>query len=261
MEERIRKLQMMIASETPGEVDEDSEESEVDSDEAWESDGSDEERWGDVFRDLAKGKSKAKKAKGKEVVLKVCSIRISEVQRLIYQPATLMTVDLNETDDEEEEVQPIKKGKGKGKAAVQDIPEEDEEDDEELDVEDLKESEDEFAAERDDAALNSEDDEADEDEDDEEEEDDDEEESEAELPSDSEDDELPDTLEGLDSFVDELDAADRKRRQDLGTKAEITKTKRRVLPVSSGLTSAQAASKFVLITAIAIPALMSRRES
>jgi U3 small nucleolar RNA-associated protein 14 len=76
MEERIRKLQMMIASETPGEVDEDSEESEVDSDEAWESDGSDEERWGDVFRDLAKGKSKAKKAKGKEVVLKVCSIHI-----------------------------------------------------------------------------------------------------------------------------------------------------------------------------------------
>jgi U3 small nucleolar RNA-associated protein 14 len=48
----------------------------VDSDEAWESDGSDEERWGDVFRDLAKGKSKAKKAKGKEVVLKVCSIHI-----------------------------------------------------------------------------------------------------------------------------------------------------------------------------------------
>jgi U3 small nucleolar RNA-associated protein 14 len=72
MEERIRKLQMMIASDAPGQVDEDSEESEVDSDQAWESDGSDEERWGDVFRDLSKGKSKAKVAKGKEVVLKVC---------------------------------------------------------------------------------------------------------------------------------------------------------------------------------------------
>jgi len=73
MEERIRKLQMMIASDNPGEIDEDSEESEVDSDEAWGSEGSDEERWGDVFRDLEKGKSKGKKAKGKEVVLKVSS--------------------------------------------------------------------------------------------------------------------------------------------------------------------------------------------
>jgi U3 small nucleolar RNA-associated protein 14 len=74
MEERIRKLQMMIASDAPGQVDEDSEESEVDSDQAWESDGSDEERWGDVFRDLRKGKSKSQKAKGKEVVLKVSPI-------------------------------------------------------------------------------------------------------------------------------------------------------------------------------------------
>lgn len=71
MEERIRKLQMMIAGDAPGEIDEDSEESEIDSDEAWESDGSDEERWGDVFRDLRKDKSKTQKAKGKEVVKKV----------------------------------------------------------------------------------------------------------------------------------------------------------------------------------------------
>jgi U3 small nucleolar RNA-associated protein 14 len=71
MEERIRKLQMMIASDAPGTIDEDSEESEVDSDEAWESEGSDEERWGDVFRDLQKGKSKKSKSKAKEVVLKV----------------------------------------------------------------------------------------------------------------------------------------------------------------------------------------------
>ena len=71
MEERIRKLQMMIASDAPGEIDEDSEESEVDSDDAWASEGSDEERWGDVFRDLQKGKAKKEKAKGKDVVLKV----------------------------------------------------------------------------------------------------------------------------------------------------------------------------------------------
>jgi len=72
MEERIRKLQRMIASDAPGEIDEDSEESEVDSDDAWGSEGSDEERWGDVFRDLQKGKAKKGK-KGKEVVLKVRS--------------------------------------------------------------------------------------------------------------------------------------------------------------------------------------------
>lgn len=71
MEERIRKLQMMIAGDEPGQIDPDSEESEVDSDQAWASDGSDEDRWGYVFRDLQKDKSKAKKAKGKEVVKKV----------------------------------------------------------------------------------------------------------------------------------------------------------------------------------------------
>ena len=71
MEERIRKLQMMIAGDEPGQIDEDSEESEIDSDDAWASDGSDEERWGDVFRDLQKDKSKSKKAKAKEAVKKV----------------------------------------------------------------------------------------------------------------------------------------------------------------------------------------------
>lgn len=69
MEERIRKLAMMIAEEGPGAVD--SEESSIDSDEAWESGGSDEERWGDVFRDLQKGKGKKGKSKAKEVVRKV----------------------------------------------------------------------------------------------------------------------------------------------------------------------------------------------
>jgi len=126
-----------------------------------------------------------------------------------------MTVDLDETDDEA----PAKKAK----------------------VAEDEESEDEFAADRE-GASDEEDEDDDEDEEDEDEEDEDEEEgSEAELPSDLSDDEGPDTLEGLDSFVDELDAADRKKRDLKAVKAEAGKTKRRVLPVSSG---PQASSKF-----------------
>jgi hypothetical protein len=122
-----------------------------------------------------------------------------------------MTVDLDETDDEA----PAKKTK---------VAEEDEE------------SEDEFAADREEASDEDDEDveEGDDDEDDEEDEEDEEEGSEAELPSDLSDDEGPDTLEGLDSFVDELDAADRKKRDMKAVKAEVGKTKRRVLPVSSG---------------------------
>ena len=121
-----------------------------------------------------------------------------------------MTVDLDETDDEA----PAKKAK----------------------VAEDEESEDEFAADREGAS-----DEEDEDDDEDEEDEDEEEGSEAELPSDLSDDEGPDTLEGLDSFVDELDAADRKKRDLKAVKAEAGKTKRRVLPVSSG---PQASSKF-----------------
>jgi hypothetical protein len=128
-----------------------------------------------------------------------------------------MTVDLDETDDEA----PAKKTK---------VAEEDEE------------SEDEFAADREEASDDDDEDveEGDDDEDDEEDEEDEEEGSEAELPSDLSDDEGPDTLEGLDSFVDELDAADRKKRDMKAVKAEVGRTKRRVLPVSSG---PQASSK------------------
>ena len=66
MNARIKKIAMMIAADDAGAVEDDDDE-DVDSDEAWESDGTDEERWGDVFRGLQKGKGK----KGKEVVLKV----------------------------------------------------------------------------------------------------------------------------------------------------------------------------------------------
>lgn len=58
MAERIRKAGMMIAGEDKMEVE--SDESDVESDMAWGSDGSDEERWGDVFARLNKGKGKAK---------------------------------------------------------------------------------------------------------------------------------------------------------------------------------------------------------
>jgi U3 small nucleolar RNA-associated protein 14 len=126
-----------------------------------------------------------------------------------------MTVDLDETDDEA----PAKKAK---------VAEEDEE------------SEDEFAADREDASDEDVDEEEEEEDDEEDEDQDEEEGSEAELPSDLSDDEGPDTLEGLDSFVDELDAADRKKRDMKAVKAEVGKTKRRVLPVSSG---PQASSK------------------
>jgi U3 small nucleolar RNA-associated protein 14 len=71
MEARIRKIAMRIADDKLEGLPSD-EESEVDSDEAWGEDGSDEERWGDVFRELERGKGKKGKSKGKEVVVKVC---------------------------------------------------------------------------------------------------------------------------------------------------------------------------------------------
>jgi len=137
-----------------------------------------------------------------------------------------MTVDLDETDDET----PAKKTK---------VAEEDEE------------SEDEFEADREEASGEDDEDvdegDDDDDEEDDEDEDDEEEEgSEAELPSDLSGDEGPDTLEGLDSFVDELDAADRKKRDMKAVKAEVGKTKRRVLPVSSGPQASSKFSNFIL---------------
>jgi hypothetical protein len=129
-----------------------------------------------------------------------------------------MTVDLDETDDEA----PAKKAK----------------------VNEDEESEDEFAADREEASDEDDEDVEGEDHEEDDEEDEEEEGSEAELPSDLSEDEGPDTLEGLDSFVDELDAADRKKRDMKAVKAEVGKTKRRVLPVSSG---PQASSKFITL--------------
>lgn len=68
MAERIRSIARRIAQDELEEHVE-SEESEVDSDEAFEE--SDEERWGDTFERLDKGKGKKGKSKAQEVVLKV----------------------------------------------------------------------------------------------------------------------------------------------------------------------------------------------
>lgn len=66
MDERIRKVAMMIADEGPGEVR--SGESDVDSDGAWDEEGSDEERFGHVFSVMhRKGKGEKDKAAARKV--------------------------------------------------------------------------------------------------------------------------------------------------------------------------------------------------
>ncbi|OXC64383.1 hypothetical protein AYX13_06199 [Cryptococcus neoformans] len=194
MQARVRKVAMMIASEGPQEVD--SEESEVDSDEAWESDGSDEERWGDVFKELEKGKGKKK---AKDVVRK---------------PAKPLTVNLDESDGEASE----KFAKKSNVPISPESAEEDEEDDDD-DGDDDDDDED--------------DEEEDEDEDeDEEEEEDSADEDEDELLELSAEEEDPDTLADLDAFVDQLAASDKKRKAtEADTDSSAEQKKRRVLPV------------------------------
>ncbi|KAK4683749.1 U3 small nucleolar RNA-associated protein 14, partial [Tremellales sp. Uapishka_1] len=202
MEERIRKLGMMIAEEGPGEVGDDDDE-EVDSDEAFGEDGSDEDKWGDTFRDLEK--AKRKKGKGKAV-------------REVAKPAKPLNVDLDESEDETDpEVE--RSPKTAFKSAFPDEEEEEEEEEEDG----LDEGDDDEEADED------EDDGEDDDEDDEE----DDEETDLELPSDlSEDDDDPSALDGLDAFVDQLANADRKRKSEIETEV-VEKKKRRVLPVAS----------------------------
>ncbi|KAK8870029.1 hypothetical protein IAR55_000599 [Kwoniella newhampshirensis] len=202
MQKRVRKLAMMIADdENPGQVDE-SEDSDVDSDEAWGSEGSDEERWGDVFRDLDKGKGKKGKSKAKEVVRK---------------PAKPLTVNLDESDEDE---RPKVKSKGKGNLKAPALSEEDDGDD------------------ADDISIDDEGSEGDseEEEEDNEDYDDDEdvEDSDVELPSDLSDEEDPDTLADLDAFVDQLASADKKRKAGDEEPVQDASKKRRVLPVVSG---------------------------
>ncbi|WVQ77929.1 hypothetical protein IAT38_000009 [Cryptococcus sp. DSM 104549] len=211
MADRVKRVAMMIAAEGPQEVD--SDESEVESDDAWESGGSDDERWGDVFRELDKGKGGKNKKKA-EVLMK---------------PAKPLTVNLDESEDEA----PKKKGKKVAKAPSP-VSEEEESDDEELDDEDVEMSgsdgEEDDDGEDDDEEEEAEDDE-DAGEDSSDEEDSDDEDLELDL---SEDDADPDSLAGLDAFVDSLASGDKKRKASEDDEAAEAK-KRRVLPVVAGL--------------------------
>ncbi|WRT66861.1 uncharacterized protein IL334_003824 [Kwoniella shivajii] len=216
MQARIKKVAMMIADDNPQAVE--SDESDIDSDEAFGSDGSDEERWGDVFRQLDKGKGKKGKSKAQEVVRK---------------PAKPLTVNLDESEDEK-----VSESKAKGKKAAKapsPISEEEGDDMEEISGED----EDLDVDSEEDISLNGEEDQdADEDEDnsDEEEEDEDEDEDgDLDFLSDlSDDEEDPEDLDGLDAFVDSLAATDKKRKAGEEKVTGEAAKKRRVLPVISG---------------------------
>lgn len=211
MNARIKKIAMMIAADDAGAVEDDDDE-DVDSDEAWESDGTDEERWGDVFRGLKKGQGKKK---GKEVALKVGSRWGWDADG---QPAKPLNVNLDESEAESDpEIE-----RSPRTAFKSAFPDEEEVEDEE---EDQEEGEDE------DEEMDEDEDEDDEDEEDEEEDDDD---SDPELPSDLSDDDEDDDLDGLDSFVDKLTSADKKRKADEEEEEVVdTGKKRRVLPVVS----------------------------
>ncbi|BEI85270.1 hypothetical protein CcaverHIS002_0506710 [Cutaneotrichosporon cavernicola] len=122
MAARIRKVAMQIAGDDAAEVEE-SDDEDIDSDEAWEEDGSDEERWGDVFANIKKGKGK----KGKAVVLK---------------PAKPININLDETDDESDpEVE--RSPRTAFNSAFPDEEEDEEEDDDEEMEEDDEDEDDE----------------------------------------------------------------------------------------------------------------------
>ncbi|CAK9781527.1 Utp14-domain-containing protein [Cutaneotrichosporon oleaginosum] len=194
MAARIRRVAMQIAGDDGAEVGE-SDDEDIDSDEAWEEDGSDEERWGDVFSNLKKGKGK----KGREVVMK---------------PAKPLNVNLDETDEESDpEVE-----RSPRTAFKSAFPDEEGEGDE-----DGGEEEEE---------MDGDEEMADEDEEEDEDDDDDEEvfDEDPELPSDLSDDDEDAGLDGLDAFVDSLASADKKRKADTG---EPAAKKRRVLPVQA----------------------------
>ncbi|BEJ16170.1 hypothetical protein CspHIS471_0507750 [Cutaneotrichosporon sp. HIS471] len=173
MAARIRKVAMQIAGDDAAEVEEGDDE-DIDSDEAWEEDGSDEERWGDVFANIKKGKGK----KGKAVVLK---------------PAKPININLDETDEESDpEVE--RSPRTAFKSAFRD----EEEDEEEDDDEEMEEG----------------DEDEDDDEDDEDEDEDEVFDEGPELPSDLSDDDDEAGMDGLDAFVDSLTSADKKRKAD-----------------------------------------------
>ncbi len=152
------------------------------------------------------------------------------------QPKIPLTVNLDESDEEVSKKATNAKGKGKAAAPVVDESEEDEEEDQE----NQEESADEDEEIGDDEELDSDEEEGEseeeadlhEEDEDDDEDDEDGDESDLVLPSDlSEDEADPDTLDGLDAFVEKLAEGDKKRK----SAQEIVEQpkKRRVLPVVS----------------------------
>ncbi|KAL7422121.1 hypothetical protein Q5752_002764 [Cryptotrichosporon argae] len=206
MAARVRKLAMMIAAEDAGGVEDDDDE-DIASDDAWEQDGSDEERWGDVFRDLRRGK-KAGDVKGK-----------SKGKERVVKPAKPILVNLEESEGEEPAAT--------GKAAARIEADSDEYDDGDADED--REDEDEDDEVDDDGGTDSglELGESGEDEEDDDDDDDEAALSDPALPSDlSDDDDDNDEFDGLGAFVDQLASADRAKQPAAPGK------KRRVLPVA-----------------------------
>ncbi|WVO17029.1 hypothetical protein L204_104716 [Cryptococcus depauperatus] len=193
MQARIRKVAMMIADDDAQEVEE---ESEIDSDEAWESGGSDEERWGDIFRDL-KGNQGKKKAEA------------------VRKPAKPLAVNLHESDDDEKTPRPRLTSTKKPPSALETNDE-----DADLDISDVKEENDQSS----------------EDEESQEEEDESEMNASDGAPtsdfSDTEEDAA--TLVDLNDFVEQLAASDKKRKvadENVESKNREGQKKRKVLPL------------------------------
>ena len=85
---RVRRLAMQIAQDDLEDVERDSEEGSIESDDAWEEEGSDEERWGDVFRDMHGKKRKKMKGKAREVVKKVSELNRDLLMALNFLVST-----------------------------------------------------------------------------------------------------------------------------------------------------------------------------
>lgn len=200
MAERIRSIARRIAQdELDGEVE--SAESEVDSDEAFEE--SDEERWGETFERLDRGKGKKGKSKAKEVVHKVGSMAgVFQQIADALKPAKPLRLNL----DEDEDLTDLPN-------ALEGAEESEEEDGDEEDDPDDSDEEDE------DAELSS----AEEDEED----------DDPELPSDMSEEEDAD-LNDLDAFVDSLAAADASKKAIAAPHPEDRKKIRKALPLVSG---------------------------
>lgn len=227
MAARIRKAAMTIAGENGLQLDE-ADDEELDSDAAWESEGDDEERWGDVFRDLRKKDGGAKKAGSKPT-------RQPKRQEL--------NVDLEESEEEQEDDK-------------MEIEDEEESDDESMsDQTDVDQEEDEESVEEEEF-TGFDDQESDESEDPD---------AEIELPSDlsdSDEDSADDDSNDLMDFVASLPSGTKRKADDEVEEAESSaehererKAKRRVLPSKTGHGGREEGGEFGLSSGKLIPVL------